>query len=183
MARCERTSPHRFQRLVSVNSFRIRTNTQTGSCAPKLITLFGGSHHIFTVMAALMPTTRFTTTGIARMTTLLVKSDSPLSGENSKHTCARNGRPFKQPLALRPSLLVVWLALVPMAISAALHTNFGSVAWKRLVQFLDVCLGRAYDLATTTPNNSLDRSPDELGCFGSSKMRRRLRGIAPLGQL
>jgi hypothetical protein len=34
-----------------------------------------------------------------------------------------------------------------------------------------------------TYNNSLDRSPDESGCFASSVVRRRLREIAPPGQL
>lgn len=33
------------------------------------------------------------------------------------------------------------------------------------------------------PNNSLDRSPDESGCFASSVARRRVREFAPHGQL
>jgi hypothetical protein len=120
--------------------------------------LGGGNPRIFMAIAASMPTTRFTTTGIARKTTPLAKSGSLLSGKNSNHTCARNGLVFRRPLVLEPSSLVVWLALAHMAISAALNTNFGSVALKRRLQFLDVYLGKAYDLATTTPNKSLDAS-------------------------
>jgi len=37
-------------------------------------------------------------------------------------------------------------------------------------------------LIATQPNNSLDRSPNESGCFATSVMRRRLNDNAPLGE-